>query len=144
MHYATAICYSCLVRKLHRPSKTGKLLCACSNASSFFGSHFFLGLVPLLFLLFDRVLLSAHLLMLTFSSKGKAYLNQLGGKAREKKISSLPGESPSHSPLTLCLDSHLLPVSPCTFAFFCSSPFRISFTLPLFSSLLPSICAWRY
>ena len=61
--------------------------------------------------------------MLTFSSKGKAYSKRLGGKAREMKISSLPGESPSHSPPTLCLGSHLHPVPPRSIAFFCSSPF---------------------
>ena len=49
--------------------------------------------------------------MPTFSSKGKAYLKCLGGKARVKKISSLPGESPSHSPPTLCLRSDLLSAS---------------------------------
>ena len=73
--------------------------------------------------------------MLTFSSKGKACLKRLGGKVSGIKISSLPGESPSHSPPTLCLGSHLLPVSPCSIAFFCSSPFCVSFTLPLFSSI---------
>ena len=61
-----------------------------------------------LFLPFDRVLLSARLLMLSFSSKGKAYVKRLGGKARVKRISSLPGDSPSHSPSTLCLGSDLL------------------------------------
>ena len=40
----------------HCPSETGRSVHACSNTSSFF----------LLFLLFDRVLLSARLLMLTF------------------------------------------------------------------------------
>ena len=50
--------------------------------------------------------------MLTFSSKGKAYLKRLGGKARVRKISSLPGESPSHSPPTLCLGSDLLSAPP--------------------------------
>ena len=64
-----------------------------------------------LFLLIDRVLLSARFLMLTFSSKGKAYLKRLGGKARVKKILSLPGESPSHSPSTLCVCSDLLSAS---------------------------------
>ena len=57
---------------------------------------FSLGLVPLcslvfsLFLLFNRVLLSACLLMLTFPSKGKAYWKCLGGKA-----TSLCGEIPA-------------------------------------------------
>ena len=49
--------------------------------------------------------------MLTFSSKGKACLKRLGGKVRVKKISSLPGESPSHSPSTLCLRADLLSTS---------------------------------
>ena len=46
--------------------------------------------------------------MLTFSSKGKNCVKCLGGKARVKKISSLPGESPSHSSSTLCLGSDRL------------------------------------
>ena len=46
--------------------------------------------------------------MLAFSSKGKAYVKRLGGRARVKRISSLPGDSPSHSPSTLCLGSDLL------------------------------------
>ena len=121
-----------------------KLKGRCAHARMippFFGSHFlpwpctFVQLSFLLFLLFDRVLLSTHLLMLTFSSKGKAYLKRLGGKAREMKISSLPGESPSHFPPTLCLGSHLHPASPRSF--FCSSPFCVSI------HLLPSICIWR-
>ena len=51
----------------------------------FFGSHFlpwlctFVQLSFSLFLLYDRVLLSARLLMLTFSSKGKAYLKRSVG-----------------------------------------------------------------
>ena len=45
--------------------------------------------------------------MLTFSSKGKAYLKRLGGKARGKKISSLPGESPSHPLFRLSPTSRL-------------------------------------
>ena len=121
-----------------------KLLRACLNGSSFFfGSHFlpwpctFGQLSFSLFLLFDQILLSAHFLMLTFSSKGKAYLKRLGGKARGMKISSLPGESPPHSPPTLCLGSHLHPASPRSITFFCSSPFCVS------THLLPSVCAWR-
>ena len=122
------VAHKCNIRQLfaipasyenkHRPSKTGRSLCACLNASCFSAAFFFLGLVPLcswvfvLFLLFDRVLLSACLLMLTFSSKGKACLKRLGGKARVKKISSLPGESPSLSLSTLCLGSDLLSTSP--------------------------------
>ena len=81
-----------------------------------FGSHFLpwpCTIVQLsffsLFLPFDRVLLSTRLLMLAFSSKGKACVKRLGGKARVKKISSLPGESPSQCPSTLCLRSDLLP-----------------------------------
>ena len=93
-----------------------------------------------LFLLFDRVLLSARSPVLTFSSKGKSYLKRLGGKARGINISSLPGESPSHSPPTLCLGSHLLPVS---HAPSLSSALPL-FASPLFSSLLPSVCAGNY
>ena len=82
-----------------------------------FGSHFLpwpctivlLSCFFSLFLPFDQVLLSTRLLMLAFSSKGKAYVKRLGGKARVKKISSLPGESPSHCPSTLCVCSDLLP-----------------------------------
>ena len=102
---------------------------ACSNASSFSAAIFFLGLVPSLFLLFVRVLLSARLLMLTFSSKGKAYLKRVGDKARVKKISSLPGESPPHSPSTLCLGSDLLSISHAS---------SLSSALPLSASLSPS------
>ena len=100
----------------HRPSETGRSVCGCSNASSFIGSH---------------VLLSARLLMLTFSSKGKAYLKRLGGKARVKKISSLPGESPSHAPSTLCLGSDLL---------FTPHASLLSSVFPLSASLLGFVC----
>ena len=40
MQYATAICYFCLVRKWHHPSKTGRSLRAYSNRSSFFRRPF--------------------------------------------------------------------------------------------------------
>ena len=76
--------------------------------------------------------------MLTFSSKGKVYVKRLGGKARVKKISSLPRESPSHSPSTLCLRSDLFRFSPRFIAFF-YSPLPLSASLshssPLSSDL---------
>ena len=73
-----------------------------------------------------------------FRLGGKPIWSVGGGKASGMKIPSLHGESPSHSPPTLCLGPHLLPVSPRSITFFCSSPFCGSFTLPLFSSI-PSV-----
>ena len=52
-------------------------------------------------------------------------MKRLGGKARVKKISSLPGDSPSHSPSTLCLGSDLLS-SPHASSFSSALPFSAS------------------
>ena len=106
--------------------------------SLFFGSHFLpwpCNFVQLsffsLFLLFGRVLLSARSVMLTFSAKGKAYLKRLAAKREGKRFRHFLA---SLHP-TLCLGS------PRSIALFCSFPFCVSFSLPLFSSLIPSVCA---